>query len=433
MGAEASFVNQDLVAPAHPVVAIDKRLCHDRAISMLIPQDILHHPSHGAIYEVGKGEFGQHGVGKHGVTQDLTGHNTTGHNTTGHGMTGHNTTGHGMTGHNTTGHGMTGHNTTGHNVTGHNATEGGVMHNLGEKLTGHHDTHHNTTGHNVTGHNTTGQGAVQNLGDKLTGHHTTQPASVHHPTQTAPHGAGQGVFGQNEIRQNELPQDAMHQQTHGLGGHNMLGKDRKGQLMFDFASLGIKDKDDRVLKDSNGKPIVYLTEKNRVIMRNFAITRDSDGYDKIFDVKRKHLSKSPVRAEFKDLASGRTCRLGAAVMEEAHGITALLWLDNGDGTKQKIPVGRIHLPTGSSAHPNVTQATDNHHKVTDAVRPVEHQHKDHGDGYGKDYQLDLMPGVDSGLAALVGMVTIACADHKRRHGDSDTAAVTPTPVVPHNM
>ncbi|TMW58458.1 hypothetical protein Poli38472_010017 [Pythium oligandrum] len=341
MGPDATYVNQDLVSPVHPVVAIDKRLCHDRAISMLIPQDILHHPSNGAIYEVGKGEFGQHGVGKRGFGQNL--------------------------------------DATGHNLAGTEQAQG--------------DAHHQKKG-----------GIIHNLVNKLTGHHDTQPGGIQQPASA-----------QNEIRQNELTHDT----THGLGGHNTLGQNNKGQLLFDFASLGFEDKDDRVLKDSSGMPIVYLTEKNRVIMRNFAITRDADGHDKIFDVSRKHMSKSPVRAHFKDLASGHTARMGAAVLEEAHGITALLWLDVGDGTKEKLPVGRIHLPTGSRTDPNVTQATDNHHKVTDAVRHVQSHHKDHAEGFGKNYQLDLMPGVDSALAALVGIVTVACADHKRRHGDTD--------------
>ncbi|TMW58459.1 hypothetical protein Poli38472_010018 [Pythium oligandrum] len=335
MRVDTAYVNQDLVAPVHPVVAIDKRLCLDRTISMLIPQDILHHPNHSAIHEVGKQGFGP-------------------------------------------------------KIDAHKPKKVGVMDKLKKKLSGNHD--------------------AQPVG--------VQPAAgVHQP---ASHGVGQ-----HEVRQNELTHNPMHQPGHGVAGHNMPGQDNKGPLLFDFANAGVKDKDDRVLKDSFGTPIVYLTEKNRVIQRNFVVTRDSHGDDKIFDVSRKHLSKSPVRAQFKDLASGRTCRLGAAVLEEAHGITALLWLDVGDGLKQKLPVGRIHLPTRSLMHPNVTHSTDNHHKVTDAVRPVHNHHKDH-DAYGKDYQLDLMPGVDSGLAALVGIVTIACVDHKRRSSSGDA-------TVSHNI
>ncbi|TMW58462.1 hypothetical protein Poli38472_010021 [Pythium oligandrum] len=623
MGPDASFINQNLKAPSHPIVAIDKRLCHDRPISVMIPQDILQHPNHGAIYEVAKDEFGQHGVAKHNkvnkdkktshdlnhgavhnMAQKMTGHDkhdkygqneirnnefphggahsTHGnHGTRGigqheygydknqhngvrnamhdaahptgqseysqtqdnydrnqhtgvrnaihdatHGHPSHGTHGihnahgthdigqndyrqsefaqieiregaahhptHGAshgTGQHMTGIGQNEYGVTqgiGHNEFGHNETQRGDNHvqtprgiyGVADKTTGRNEyganpgIDHNEFGHNETQHDRSHDqtpGGIYGVAEKTTGQNeygqNERSHGVHQPT----HGIGQNEYGNSEIRQ-----DGAHQPTHGttharahdaaqgiaqtITGHNKhghndighnkhgdnkndkhekhemqtalgtnnTGKTGRGPLLFDLASMDLNDRDDRVLKDSNGKPIAYLTEKNRIIQRNFVITRDPEGQDAIFDVKRKHLSKSPVRADFKELASGRMCRLGASVMEEKHGITALLWLDIGDGKKEKLPVGRLHLPSGSTLDPNVARATDNHHKMTDAFRPVTKQHKDADGRLGKDYRLDIMPGVDAGLAVLVAMVTAACTDHKRRNDD---IAVKHTPAT----
>ncbi|TMW58463.1 hypothetical protein Poli38472_010022 [Pythium oligandrum] len=610
MGPDASFVNQNLKAPAHPVVAVDKRFCHDRPISVLIPQEILQHPNHGAIYEVAKNEFGQHGVGKHNklnkdpnhgavhnAAHKVTGHDkhdkygqneirnnefpqgtthgahqpTTGvHGTHGtHGI-GHNQEGYDKNQHNaarnamhdvahptgqdqigqtpvgydknqhTDGRNMmhdvahpSGQNEYGQTQTGydknqHNAARNAmhdVAHPTGQDQIGQtpvgydknqhtdgrnmmHDAAHGTSGHNDTQHGVHGISGTPAVDQNEFGLDQTRQGNAHLPTHGGSHGIGHelthGVgqnatthnkvgddglghneFGNTENRRgglgqpthgvshgigsNETRQSGADGGTHGIGeaiaqtvtghndvshnkhghndiGHNLTGhndtgkhekhgfgkqgfnttdfggKNGKGPLLFDLAGMGLNDRDDRVLKDSNGKPIVYLTEKNRIIQRNFVITRDADGNDKIFDVKRKHLSKSPVRADFKDMASGRMCRLGASVLEETHGITALLWLDIGDGKKEKLPVGRLHLPSGSNTDPNVARAADNRHKMTDAVRPVASQHKDFDGQHSKDYQLDIMPGIDASLAVLVAMVTAACTDHKRRSDDVSTTA-----------
>ncbi|TMW58464.1 hypothetical protein Poli38472_010023 [Pythium oligandrum] len=599
MGPDASFVNQNLKAPAHPVVAIDKRFCHDRPISVLIPQEILQHPNHDAIYEVAKDEFGQHGVGKHNklnkdnkmthdpnhgavhnVAHKVTGHDkhdkygqneirnnefphgthgahqpTTGvHGTHGtHGI-GHNQEGYDKIQHNgvrnamhdaahptgqneydqtQTGYDKNQHNAarnamhdvahptdqdqigqtpvgydknqhtdvrnmmhdaahptaqneydqtqTGYDKNQHNAARNAmhdVAHPTGQDQIGQtpvgydksqhtdgrnmmHDAAHGTSGHNETRH-----GLRPNEADP----HATQYNGVEKFTQGPSHAIGHNERGQNTCGCNKAGCDCnksgsgcnhagcgcgrngtSHElghnkhgnnetgkhEKHGFGTHGLnktdfagkAGKNGKGPLLFDLDTMPLNDRDDRVLKDSNGKPIVYLTEKNRIIQRNFVITRDAEGNDPVLDVKRKHLSKSPVRADFKDMASGRMCRLGAAVMEETHGITALLWLDIGDGKKEKLPVGRLHLPSGSQTDLNVTRATDNHHKMTDAVRPVTQQHKDLEGRLSKDYQLDIMPGVDASLAVLVAMVTAACTDHKRRNDDKAVQHRTGTPAM----
>ncbi|TMW58465.1 hypothetical protein Poli38472_010024 [Pythium oligandrum] len=206
-----------------------------------------------------------------------------------------------------------------------------------------------------------------------------------------------------------IRQDAVYHPTRGVVyeiGENEKDQNDKGPLLFNLTSVDGKDKDDRVLKDDDGTPIVYLTERNRVVMRGFTLTRDADGQDVVFEVKRKHLSTSPVRAQFKDLNSGRMCEMGAAVLEKPHGITALLWLDVGDGANKKLPVGRLYFPS-------------DYHKDAHVVRFLGEHHKGYDDGYDEDYQLDIMPGVDAGLAVLVAMVTAAAADPKRRHGGQD--------------
>ncbi|TMW58460.1 hypothetical protein Poli38472_010019 [Pythium oligandrum] len=492
MGVDAAFINQDLKAPVHPIVAVDKRFCHNHPISVLIPQDILQDPNHGAIYEVAKDEFGQHSVSNHNkhnkddktshdpshgavhnIVQKVTGHDK--HDKIGQNEIRHNELpiggAHGYHGthgvdqnENQVGYDKTQHtgvrnaihdavhgtdrnefNEFGHNETQHGDTHEqthGPAYGVGQTVSSHSEFDQYELGHNESGHGDLSRGGVDLSAHAVHpnefGLNDIRQGAVRQPTHGESHGIDQDVTGHNESRHGGLGERTYgvlhgvgefgHNKTgkqekrgfgkHGLSKDDFLGKAGRGPLMFNLTHTALNDRDNHVLKDANGKPIVYLAEKNRIIQRNFVVTRDADGEDKMFDVKRKHLSKSPVRADFDDLASGRSCRLGAAVLEESHGITALLWLDVGDGKKEKLPVGRLHLPSGSHTDPNVARAADNHHKVTDAVHPVTKQHKDSDGRLGKDYQLDLMPGIDVSLAVLVGMVTVACADHKRPDDDN---------------